>query len=86
MLNIYQYTSFLLVFTDKEMNQDSCVMTINVKDSLDQSKHCDTDKDKVIVLNPVSVVWIQTLSKYITIPIAYDLCDEDTVIPIGRSF
>ncbi|HOU68951.1 MAG TPA: hypothetical protein PKW49_10335 [Paludibacteraceae bacterium] len=75
---------FSWVFTDKEMNQDSCVMTINVKDSLDLiMTYCDTDKDKVIVLNPGQCsLDPDSLSKYITIPIAYDLCDEDTIIPI----
>ena len=77
------------VFTDKAGLQDSCSMIINIIDSLAlKVDSCDIDKDVIVTLEPgLCSLDPHELSNYMTFPSAYDLCDDDTLIPrIERRF
>lgn len=75
---------FSWVFTDKAGLKDSCEMDVVVTDSLDLIlTNCDVDKSVTVTLKPGECsLSPDSLSKYMKIPVAYDLCDEDTILPI----
>lgn len=77
------------LFTDKAGNQDSCFMFINVVDSVAlQMEFCDTNSHVDVTIDPgLCSLNADSLSKYMKFPTAYDMCDDDTIIPrIERRF
>lgn len=77
------------LFTDKAGNQDSCVMFVNVVDSVAlQMDSCDVDKDIAVTVDPGKCsLPADSLKNYMKFPTAYDICDDDTIVPkIERYF
>lgn len=77
------------LFTDKAGNQDSCVMFVNVVDSVAlRMDSCDVDKDIAVTVDPGKCsLPADSLKNYMKFPTAYDICDDDTIIPkIERYF
>lgn len=71
-------------FTDKAGNSDSCVMFVNVIDSVAlKMDSCDVDANVIVVLpHGECSLKADSLSHYMTFPTAYDMCDDDTIQPI----
>lgn len=72
------------LFTDKAGNQDSCMMFVNVIDSVAlKMESCDIDKDIIVTLTPgLCSLSADSLKNYMTFPTAYDMCDDDSIVPI----
>lgn len=72
------------LFTDKAGNQDSCMMFVNVIDSVAlKMESCDIDKDIIVTLTPgLCALDADSLKNYMTFPTAYDMCDDDSIVPI----
>lgn len=75
---------FVWLFTDKAGNQDSCMMLVNVIDSVAlKMESCDIDKDIIVTLTPgLCSLSADSLKNYMTFPTAYDMCDDDSIVPI----
>lgn len=75
---------FVWLFTDQAGNQDSCMMLVNVIDSVALNmESCDIDKDIIVTLTPgLCSLAADSLKNYMTFPTAYDMCDDDSIIPI----
>ncbi|MBO4807162.1 MAG: gliding motility-associated C-terminal domain-containing protein [Paludibacteraceae bacterium] len=80
---------FVWLYTDNAGLQDSCVQYLSVTDSVDlQLTGCDVDKEVIVTL-PKGKCGLdpKDLKNHMTIPTAYDLCDEEEVLPrVERRF
>ncbi|MBR3520504.1 MAG: gliding motility-associated C-terminal domain-containing protein [Paludibacteraceae bacterium] len=75
---------FVWLFTDKAGNQDSCVSYMDVIDSVRlEMTNCAADTTFIIELEEGKCSMnADTLMNRITPPTAYDICDDDTIVPI----
>ncbi len=77
------------LFTDKAGNQDSCFMFVTVVDSVALlMENCDTNSHVDVTIDPgLCSLSADSLSKYMKFPTAYDMCDDDSIVPrIERRF
>ncbi|MBP5457064.1 MAG: gliding motility-associated C-terminal domain-containing protein [Paludibacteraceae bacterium] len=80
---------FVWLYTDHAGLQDSCVQYLSVTDSVSlELTGCDVDKEVTVTL-PKGECGLdpKELKNHMTIPTAYDLCDEEDVLPrVERRF
>lgn len=80
---------FVWIYTDKAGLQDSCNMALTVADSVDLVlSDCDIDKMKIVTLPKGECsLPASELEAHMKFPTAYDMCDEEYVIPrVERRF